>query len=85
MTMVLAATTLPTTTKPADADVLASADFIAACKQPVAIATAVCMLAMFPVNAIGMFTLFTKMDKVFNPNRIKAEQRHEAFLNRIRN
>ena len=82
--MILAATTQPMTTKPNDAEILMSKAFIDTCRQPVAIATAVSMLAMFPVNAIGMFTLFTKMEEMFNPKRIMAEQRHEAFLKRIR-
>lgn len=57
------------------AQVLSAQDYIKACEQPVAIGTAISMLVMLPINAVGMFTLFTKVDKMFNPSRLMAEQR----------
>ena len=57
-------------------------DLIIACKQLVAIGTAVSILIMLPVNVVGMFILFTKADQMLNPNRLMVRQRHRAFMKR---
>ena len=38
--------------------------------------TAATMAAMLPVNALGMFVMFTKLLKMFDPGRVKADARH---------
>ena len=63
--------------------VISSQGYEEACKIPVAVATAVFMAFMLPVKIISMFTLFTKMDKMFNPNRIHAKLRQQAFTERL--
>ena len=57
--------------------------FEEACKQPVAIGTLMSMLAMVPIHITGMYTLFIKMDKMFNPHRILANQRRQIFVNHL--
>jgi hypothetical protein len=53
------------------------------CRQPVAIMTAVTMIAMLPVHLLSMFAMFTKMEKMFNPSRIAAKARHAKSLRRV--
>ena len=72
---VLAVTTQPTTSTIPSVQVYTAEDFIKACEQPVAVGTALTMATMLPLNFIAMFTMFTKMEKMFNPNHIKAAQR----------
>jgi hypothetical protein len=60
-------------------------DFQEDCQQTVAIATLMFMLIMAPVHFIGMFTLFLKADKMFNPNRLLANRRRRLFVNRVTN
>ena len=50
-------------------------DFQEACKQPVIIMTTVSMVAMFPIHALGMFAIFIKLNKMFNPQYIQADLR----------
>ncbi|CAF1216213.1 unnamed protein product [Adineta steineri] len=57
-------------------------DFINACAQPVAIVSAVMMAAMIPIQAVVMYTAFTKFSNTFNPLKKKAQLRHAQ---RIRN
>ncbi len=83
MNVFLAATTVPTTTLLTDVPVMSAKDFENACKQPVIIGTVVSLAAMLPVNVIGMYALFTKLEKTFNPDRIMANQRFKKFSNRI--
>ncbi|CAF4426648.1 unnamed protein product [Rotaria sp. Silwood2] len=74
-------TTISTTTE-TEMNILSAKEFEEYCKQPVAIGTAVSMIVMVPVNIIGMFTVFTKLDKMFNPNRLAVKARHKMFVNR---
>ncbi|CAF1460585.1 unnamed protein product [Rotaria sordida] len=64
-------TTTPTTTT--EMEVLSAKDFEEYCKQPVAMTTVATMLVMGVVQFIGMFAFFTKLDKIFNPNRLAAK------------
>jgi hypothetical protein len=59
-------------------------DFEEACQQPLIITCVVSMVAMLPLNLIGMYTLFTKMDKIFNPHRLMAKQRHQNSIHRAK-
>jgi hypothetical protein len=79
----LADSTTPTTTLMTDMTVITPKDFEEACKQPVVIGTVITMLAMLPVNIIGMYALFIKIDQMFNPHRLAADQRRRFFANRI--
>lgn len=65
--------------------VLTALDFVENCKQPVAIGTLISMLSMVPIHMIGMYTLFIKTDKMFNPHRLLAKQRRRIFVNRVAN
>jgi hypothetical protein len=62
---------------------MSAKDFEEACKQPVIIGTVVSMAAILPVNFIGMFALFSKLEKMFNPHRLMAIQRHQKVLKRM--
>ena len=66
--------TLATTSIP-NVKVMSPKDLEEACKQPIAVMTAVTMLTMVPINAMGMFVLFTKVNQMFNPNHVMANQR----------
>lgn len=68
----------------AEMDVLTAAEIVEQCKLPVAVANAVTMTIMLPVNIIGMFALFTKAEKMFNPTRIATKMRQKKFSNRVR-
>jgi hypothetical protein len=63
--------------------VMSAKDFENACKQPVIIGTVVSMAAMLPLNFIGMYVLFIKMEKMFNPHRLMAKQRQKKFIHRV--
>lgn len=63
---------------------MSPAHFIKACEQPVAIGTTLSMAVMLPVNVIAMFTLFTKVEKMFNPDQLLAKQRRQAFTQRMK-
>jgi hypothetical protein len=60
--------------------VISAKDYEEACKQPVAIGTACVMTVMMVMKFIGMFTLFTKIDSLFNPSRLMADHRRHAFI-----
>ena len=75
-------TVAPTTTL-SDVNVVSPSDFEEACKQPVAICTAASMLIMAVVHAVGMFATFTHVESMFNPDRIAADQRRQAFRTRL--
>ena len=62
--------------------VMTPKDFEEACQQPVAMGTVITMVAMFPIHILGMFVLFTKLDNMFNPNRIMAHERGQAYAKR---
>ncbi len=53
------------------------------CQQPVAIFTAVQFIAMLPIHVIGMYALYIKLNKMFNPNWIKTKIRHNKRLERL--
>jgi hypothetical protein len=55
-------------------------DFEDACATPALISTIVDHIVLLPLHMLGMYTLFLKADKIFNPNR---KQRERAFMNRI--
>ena len=71
------------TTLMPDAVVMTAKDYEEACKQPLAIATAVSMVAMILIHAIGMFAWFTKLNTMFNPSRVRADVRRQAFTKRV--
>jgi hypothetical protein len=47
------------------------------------IGTVASMASMLPVHFIGMFVLFSKLEKAFNPDRLKAIQRQKQFARRV--
>lgn len=65
-----------------DMTVMTAKDFEDACKEPVVIATVVSMMTMLALNMIGMYVFFTKMDQMFNPNKLKADLRRQLFYKR---
>ena len=71
------------TTPSGEVNVVSPSDFEEACRQPVAIGTAATMLIMAVVHAVGMFATFTKLEAMFNPVRIAAKQRRQAFQTRL--
>jgi high-affinity nickel permease len=82
--LLLAVTTsLATTTLLIDVIVMTPKDFEDTCKQTVIIGTLISSIAMIPLNILGMFVLFTKMNNMFNPHRLSAKVRHQKLLNRI--
>lgn len=81
---ILAGSTQLTTSTNPSVSVMSPSDFIKACEQPVAIGTAVSMITMLPINLIAMFTLFTKIEKLFNPSQIATRQRQQAFTHRMK-
>ena len=68
-----------------DVSVMTPKELEDACKESVAMGTMISMLAMLPVNVLGMYTLFTKIDQMFNPHRVMADQRRKQFINRVAN
>jgi len=62
---------------------MSAEDFVEDCKQSVALGTLISMLAMIPIHVIGMFAFFLKLDKIFNPHRILADQRRKVFAKRL--
>jgi hypothetical protein len=55
-----------------------------ACQPAIATATAVVSAVGFVIHGIGMFALFTKMNKVFNSKRIAANLRHQQRIRKQR-
>ena len=53
-------------------------------KQPVAIMTALTFVTMIPVNMVGMITLFTHLNKIFNPNQISLTVRQKRRLQQLK-
>ncbi|CAF1437446.1 unnamed protein product, partial [Adineta steineri] len=58
-------------------------DFINACAQPVAIMSIVMMAAMVPIQAVVMYTAFTKFSNMFNPLKKTAQLRHAQRMRNI--
>jgi hypothetical protein len=81
--MLFLAVTGGATTPEGEVKVVSPRDFEEACKQPVAICTAATMIIMAVVHAVGMFATFTKLESMFNPVRIAAKQRRQAFQTRL--
>ena len=65
-------------------DVLTATEIVEQCKVAVAVANVVAMMTMVPVNIIGMFAMFSKAEKMFNPVRKAAALRQKKFANRVR-
>ena len=61
-----------TTTTAPDISILTYQVYVEQCKQLVAITDALSVLVMAPLNVLGMFAMFTKLEKTFNPSRIAA-------------
>ncbi|CAF1122378.1 unnamed protein product [Adineta steineri] len=59
------------------------ADFESACKQPVAIMSAVTMVAFMPVHALAMYAAFTKFSNMFKPSNTAAKARHQQRMKNI--
>ncbi|CAF4268067.1 unnamed protein product, partial [Adineta steineri] len=59
------------------------ADFENACKQPVAIMSAVTMVAFMPVHALAMYAAFTKFSNMFKPANTAARARHQQRMKNI--
>jgi len=59
---------------------MSAKEFEEKCKQPVAIITAVSMLAMVLVNGISMFAFFTKLNTMFNPHQVLAQVKHKKLF-----
>ncbi|CAF1393869.1 unnamed protein product, partial [Adineta steineri] len=91
VTTTIATTAAPTTTAATTASastattvpVMYPQDFINACKQPVAIMSAVTMAAMVPIQALVMYAAFTKFSNMFNPLKKKAQLRHAQRMRKI--
>ncbi len=64
-------------------NIITAEDFVIACQQPVAIGTATVMSTILVINTIAMYAFFTKLDKIFNPHRIKVKQWRRAFAKRL--
>ena len=76
-------TTAAATTTVTEMTVISPKDYEEQCKQPVAIATAATMAVTVILRMVAMFSLFTKLDKMFNPNRLGAQVRQEQFFKRV--
>ena len=59
-------------------------EYVKACEQPVAILTAVMLIVTISLHMIGMFTIFIKIDQLFNPSRIMARQRDQRYWKNIK-
>ncbi|CAF1049455.1 unnamed protein product [Adineta steineri] len=58
-------------------------DFENACKQPVAIMSAVMMVAFMPVQTLVMYAAFTKFTNMFKPSNTAAKARHQQRMKNI--
>ncbi|CAF1102277.1 unnamed protein product [Adineta steineri] len=95
-TTTTASTTPPTTAAPTTAGptttgvttestipVFYPADFENACKQPVAIMSAVMMVAFMPIHTLAMYAAFTKFSNMFKPSNTAAKARHQQRMKNI--
>ncbi|CAF0986798.1 unnamed protein product [Adineta steineri] len=95
-TTTTASTTPPTTAAPTTAGptttgvttestipVFYPLDFENACKQPVAIMSAVLMVAFMPIHTLAMYAAFTKFTNMFKPSNIAAKARHQQRMKNI--
>ncbi|CAF3340862.1 unnamed protein product [Rotaria sp. Silwood1] len=76
-------TTITTTQLVTDVQVMTPKDLEEACKQPVAIFTVLQYVAMLPIHIAGIYMLYTKMNKMFNPNMITTAAKHKQRLKRL--
>ena len=79
---VLGVSTVSATASMADVVVITAKDFENACKQPLILGLVLSNMSILVIKMIGMYALFTKINLLFNPNRIHAETRHQQFAKR---
>ncbi|CAF0736613.1 unnamed protein product [Adineta steineri] len=58
-------------------------DFENACKQPIAIMSAVMMIAFMPIHTLVMYSAFTKFSNMHKPSNIAAKIRHQQRMKNI--
>ncbi|CAF1140386.1 unnamed protein product [Adineta steineri] len=58
-------------------------DFENACKQPVAIMSAITMVFFMPIHALAMYAAFTKFTNMYKPSNIAAKTRHKQRMQNI--
>ncbi|CAF3887084.1 unnamed protein product [Adineta steineri] len=58
-------------------------DFENACKQPVAIMSAVMMIVFMPIQTLVMYAAFTKFSNIHKPSNIAAKKRHQQRMRNI--
>ncbi|CAF1100324.1 unnamed protein product [Adineta steineri] len=58
-------------------------DFENACKQPVAIMSAITIVFFMPVHALAMYAAFTKFTNMYKPSNIAAKTRHKQRMQNI--
>lgn len=66
-----------------DMSIITPKGFEEQCLGPIAIMTATSGAVMSLVHVLGMFLIFTKIDKMFNPNRMAAAARQQQFFERL--
>jgi hypothetical protein len=81
--LVSAVTAAAGTTTVTQMVVISPKDYEEQCKQPVAITTGATMAVTGILHLVTMFALFTKLDKMFNPNRLASKIRQEQFLKKV--
>ena len=59
-------------------DVMTPKELEESCQTPVLIGTLIGHLVFVPVNILCLFTIFLRIDKQFNPNRLLFHQRVTA-------
>ena len=65
-----------------ESQMMSASQYEEACKQPVAITTAISLIMMIPVHFISMFMTWTRIDNLFNPHRSQADQRRQFYYDR---
>lgn len=76
-------TPIPPTVSTTEMNVITPKKMEEECRQTIAITNALSMLVMIAINIMGMFTIFTKIEKMFNPARVTATIRAKRFRNRV--
>lgn len=66
-------------------NVMSMKDLEARCKDVVVVGTVISLMAMVPIHIIGMYSLFIKIEKTFNPHHLKVQHRQKLFANRVAN
>lgn len=80
----IALTTAANTTNIVGIETISAEDYVNACKQPVAIGTALVAVAVLPLHLVGMFMILSKAEKLFNPARIRAAARAAQLTQKLR-